>query len=257
MYLLLTNILIEIWKKVEQVMKAFCSRVAFWRVSCCPNISMLRAVREPSSSRRFRPLHAPVYVSPRWTRRRRWLKPPIHRRSTPWTHLPRWPDPIHWLRHFHCPRPVQTNSQIIFHLKDLSIWNRWNYLTKTPTALLSPPFVFEDEQSVGLLHLEHSLTQFGQVRWSGSHGDAVAFGVDQSADLGQVAFTFSKEFNGRGFHHERVLAVGALHAFHTFHVALGEHVRFRRFHEFPHSLVSRNRRILSNPIRLINRRRCG
>jgi hypothetical protein len=71
------------------------------------------------------------------------------------------------------------------------------------------------------------------------HCDAVAFGVEEAADLLQVAISLDHVLNGRRLHEESVRALAFGDALDTLSICRDEHARPGRFHERPHSLVQR------------------
>lgn len=55
------------------------------------------------------------------------------------------------------------------------------------------------------------------------HGDAVAFRIQQTADLRQLAVPFRDVLQWGGLHQECIEALALLHALHALIVALREH----------------------------------
>ena len=77
----------------------------------------------------------------------------------------------------------------------------------------------------------------GWVEWfvTDGRGDAKVFGVDESADLGEVAVAVDEVVEGGGLHEEGVVAFE--HAPHALVLRAHEHGRLLALHEAPHLLV--------------------
>lgn len=82
----------------------------------------------------------------------------------------------------------------------------------------------------------------GALTWW--HCDAVALGVEHSADLRQFAISLDDILDGRGLHEECIAALAFHHPVHPLHVAAGEHRRPRGLHKRPHPLIGGKIRVL-------------
>ena len=110
--------------------------------------------------------------------------------------------------------------------------------TLSSAPLFLPPPVFENVQPSCLLKHEDGAADgrsVGRSRWE---SDAVALGVQQSADLSRVTLSLDHILDRGGLHEKGVLAVALFHAVNAFSVAFYEDGRLGRLHEGPHPLVS-------------------
>lgn len=78
------------------------------------------------------------------------------------------------------------------------------------------------------------------------HGYAVTLGVQETADLSEVAVPLDYIFDGGGFHQECVTAFPLDHSIHALDVTRRKYRRLRRIHEGPHALVRREIGILDH-----------
>lgn len=77
-------------------------------------------------------------------------------------------------------------------------------------------------------------------------GYAVSLGVQETADLSEVAVPLDYVFDGGGFHQECVTAFPLDHSIHALNVARRKYRRLCRVHEGPHALVRREIGILDH-----------